>query len=117
VSCKVVENCHLRFLQNIHPDQLSEVKKGYKGIRDPSNPGSPTHLAQDAADAAVLMLTLLLNKKPTSAVEAQAHAEGLPVQSWVYGVSCIAGRKYNQHLCDMLLSLAGFANLKRVLAK
>jgi len=45
VSCKVVENCHFVFLQDIHPDQLSEVKKGYKGIRDPSNPGSLTHLA------------------------------------------------------------------------
>jgi len=93
VLCKVVENCHLEFLQDIHPDQLSEVKKGYKGIRDPSNPGSSTYLAQDAADAAVWMLTLLLNEKPTSAMEAQARAEGLPVQSWVYGVSCIAGRK------------------------
>ena len=81
VSCKVVENCHLDFLQDMHPDQLSEVKKGYIGIRDPSNPGSPTHLAQDAADAAVLMLTLLMNEKPTSAMEVQAHAEGLPVQS------------------------------------
>jgi len=91
VSCKVVENCHLEFLQDIHPDQLSEVKKGYRGIRDPSNPGSSMHLAQDAADAAVLMLTLLLNEKPTSAMEAQARAEGLPVQLWVYGVSCIAG--------------------------
>jgi len=102
---------------DIHPDQLSEVKKGYKGIRDPSNPGSSTHLAQDAADAAVLMLTLLLNEKPTSAMEVQARAEGLPVQSWVYGVWCIAGRKYNQHLCDILLSPASFANLKRILAK
>jgi len=99
VSCKVMENCHLKFLQDIHLDQLSEVKKGYKGIRDPSNPGSSTHLAQDAADAAVLMLTLLLNEKPTSAMEVQARAEGLPVQSLFYGVSCIAGRKYNQHLC------------------
>jgi len=42
VSCKVVENCHLEFLQDFHPDQLSEVKKGCKGIRDPSNPGSST---------------------------------------------------------------------------
>jgi len=83
VLCKVVENYHLKFLQNIHPDQLSEVKKGYKGIRDPSNPGSSTHLAQDAADAAVWMLTLLLNEKPTSAMEAQARGDGLPVQSWV----------------------------------
>jgi len=32
-------------------------------------------------------------------------------------VSCIAGRKYNQHLCDILLSPAGFVNLKRILAK
>jgi len=72
VSCKVVENCHFEFLQDIHPDQASEVKKGYKGIWDPSNPGSLTHLAQDAADAAVLMLTLLMNKKPTSAMEARA---------------------------------------------
>jgi len=117
VSCKVVENCHLEFLQDIHPDQLSEVKKGYKGILDLSNPGSSTHLAQDAADAAVLMLTLLLNEKPTSAMEAQARAKGLPVQSWVYGVLCIAGRKYNQHLCNILLSPAGFASLKRILAK
>ena len=116
VSCKVVENCHFEFLQDIHPDELPEVKKGYKGIRDPSNLGSPTHLAQDAADAAALMLTLLLNEKPTSAMEAQARADGLPVQSWVYGVSCIAGKKYNQNLCDILLSPAGFANLKRILA-
>ena len=117
MSCKVVENCHLEFLQDIHPDQLSEVKKGYKGIRDPYNPGLPTYLAQDAADAAVWMLTLLLNEKPTSAMEAQARAEGLPVQTWVYGVSCIARKKYNQHLCDTLLTPAGFANLKRILAK
>jgi len=117
VSCKVVENCHLKFLQDIHPDQLSEVKKGYKGIRDPSNPGSPTHLAQDVADAAVWMLTLLLNEKPTSAMEVQARAEGLPVQTWVYSVSCNAGKKYNHHLCDILLTPAGFANLKQILAK
>jgi len=35
----------------------------------------------------------------------------------VYGVSCIAGKKPNQHLCDTLLTPAGFANLKRILAK
>jgi len=32
-------------------------------------------------------------------------------------VSYITKRKYNQHLCDILLSPAGFANLKRILAK
>jgi len=117
VSCKVVENCHLEFPQEWHPDQLSEVKKGHKGIRDPSNPGSPAHLAQDAADAAVLMPALLLNEKPTSAMEARARTEGLPVQTWVCGVSSIAGNENNQHPCDTLLSPAGFANLKRILAK
>jgi len=35
----------------------------------------------------------------------------------MYGVLCIAGKNYNQHSCDILLSPAGFANLKRILAK
>jgi len=63
------------------------------------------------------MLTLLLNEKPTSVVEARARTEGLPVQSWVYGVLCFDGKKYNQPSCDTLLSPAGVANLKRILAK
>jgi len=77
------------------------------------------HLAQDAADLAVLMLTLLMNEKPTSSLEAWRAWKAFQSRHGcaVCGVLCVAGKKYNQHTCDMLLTPACFANLKHSLAK
>ena len=116
VSCKIVEMCHYEFLKEIEPEFLTRVQAGYKGIRNPDDPNSTVHMECDVGDAAVWLLTLLLNRKPTSVEEGLARKEGLPVHTYVYGFICIAGGKYNRHACEILISPAGLANLKRVMA-